>query len=271
MLDSMAGGGAIPLEGLRYGLKVYANELNPVAALVLKATLEYPAHFGRGLLGKLRIYVSQTLKNRIGVFEEVVGPLQPILAEMPRIFRRVARGELELAEARQLLDEIAQENPRVAIASLEAYVGEDSAENTQEISHSSPVTQQQLAAWCLVHPASGMRITVVPELGITTGSQDGTRGCLTITWAYVPDHLGIDSTEEIQATFNGELADRHPPTGPASGDGSGEPEGREGVRLLTWGDPYLTAWLEALRGEPLSDDDYRTAGLQRDTNPFESA
>jgi hypothetical protein len=82
---------------------------------------------------------------------------------------------------------------------------------------------------------------------------------------------GIDSTEEIQATFNGELADRHPPTGPASGDGSGEPEGREGVRLLTWGDPYLTAWLEALRGEPLSDDDYRTAGLQRDTNPFESA
>jgi hypothetical protein len=40
--------------------------------------------------------------------------------------------------------------------------------------------------------------------------------------------------------------------------------------LLTWGDPYLTAWLEALRGEPLFDDDYRTAGLQRNTNPFES-
>ena len=53
--------------------------------------------------------------------------------------------------------------------------------------------------------------------------------------------------------------------------GSGEPEGREGVRLLTWGDLYLTAWLEALRGEPLSNDDYRTAELQRDTNPFESA
>jgi len=212
-----------------------------------------------------------TLKHRIGAFEEVVGPLQPILAEMPRIFRRVARGELELAEARQLLDEIAQEKPRVAIASLETYVGEDGAENTQEISHSSPVTQQQLAAWCLGHPAPGMRITVVPAPGTTTVSQDGTRGCLAITWAYVPGHLGIDSTEEIQATFNGELADRHPPTGPASADGSSEPEGREGLRLLTWGDPYLTAWLEALRGEPLSDDDYRTAGLQRDTNPCESS
>ena len=33
LLDSMAGGGAIPLEGVRYGLKVFANELNPVAAL----------------------------------------------------------------------------------------------------------------------------------------------------------------------------------------------------------------------------------------------
>jgi hypothetical protein len=28
-----------------------------------------------------------TLRNRIRVFEDVVGPLQPILAEMPRILR----------------------------------------------------------------------------------------------------------------------------------------------------------------------------------------
>src|SRR5438045_2520212 len=37
-----------------------------------------------------------TLKDRIGVFEEVVGPLQPILAEMPRIFRKLAQGEIDL-------------------------------------------------------------------------------------------------------------------------------------------------------------------------------
>jgi SNF2 family DNA or RNA helicase len=42
-----------------------------------------------------------TLKRRIGLFEEVVGPLQPILAQMPRIFRRLAWGEIELAEARR--------------------------------------------------------------------------------------------------------------------------------------------------------------------------
>ena len=42
----MSGGGAIPLEGVRYGLRVFANDLNPVAAIVQKATLEYPAKFG---------------------------------------------------------------------------------------------------------------------------------------------------------------------------------------------------------------------------------
>ncbi len=39
-------------------------------------------------------------------------------------------------------------------------------------------------------------------------------GCLGITWPYAPPHLGIAGTEEILATFSGELADRHPPTEP---------------------------------------------------------
>lgn len=44
--DPMAGGGSIPLEALRYGLRVHANELNPVASVILMATLRYPAQFG---------------------------------------------------------------------------------------------------------------------------------------------------------------------------------------------------------------------------------
>jgi putative DNA methylase len=59
MLDFMAGGGAIPLEGVRHGMKVFANDLNPVAAIVLKATLEYPARFGRRLTPTIRHYVAQ--------------------------------------------------------------------------------------------------------------------------------------------------------------------------------------------------------------------
>lgn len=46
MLDPFAGGGSIPFEALRYGFNTYANDLNPVAATILKATLDYPARFG---------------------------------------------------------------------------------------------------------------------------------------------------------------------------------------------------------------------------------
>jgi hypothetical protein len=42
--------------------------------------------------------------------------------------------------------------------------------------------------------------------------------------------------------------------------------GKDGARLLTWGDPYLTAWLKAGRGDPLTKADYRLVGLQADRN-----
>jgi len=47
VLDCFAGGGAIPLEASRLGCETYALEYNPVAVLLLKATLEYPQKFGR--------------------------------------------------------------------------------------------------------------------------------------------------------------------------------------------------------------------------------
>ena len=47
MLDPFAGGGAIPLEALRLGCEVEASDLNPVAALILKCTVEYPQKYGR--------------------------------------------------------------------------------------------------------------------------------------------------------------------------------------------------------------------------------
>jgi len=46
VLDPFAGGGAIPLEALRLGCETYASDLNPVAVLILKATLEYPQKYG---------------------------------------------------------------------------------------------------------------------------------------------------------------------------------------------------------------------------------
>ena len=47
LLDPFAGGGAIPLEGLRLGCDVDASDLNPVAVLILKGTVEYPQRYGQ--------------------------------------------------------------------------------------------------------------------------------------------------------------------------------------------------------------------------------
>ena len=54
VLDCFAGGGSIPLEALRLGCETYALEYNPVAVLILKATLEYPQKFGKRLLEEVR-------------------------------------------------------------------------------------------------------------------------------------------------------------------------------------------------------------------------
>ena len=45
IVDPMAGGGSIPLESLRLGFKTIAMEYNPVAYLILKATIEFPAKY----------------------------------------------------------------------------------------------------------------------------------------------------------------------------------------------------------------------------------
>lgn len=45
LLDHFAGGGAIPLEAQRLGLKAYAQDLNPVAVTINKAMIEIPPLF----------------------------------------------------------------------------------------------------------------------------------------------------------------------------------------------------------------------------------
>lgn len=54
VLDPTAGGGSIPFEALRLGYNVIANELNPVASVILHATLEYPANYGPDLAKEIK-------------------------------------------------------------------------------------------------------------------------------------------------------------------------------------------------------------------------
>ena len=62
--DPMAGGGSIPFESMRYGFWTYANELNPVASVILKATLEYPSRFGPSLADDIKKWATK-LNRRV--------------------------------------------------------------------------------------------------------------------------------------------------------------------------------------------------------------
>ena len=92
VLDPFAGGGSIPLEGMRLGLPVQASDLNPVAVLINKAQLEILPEFanqipinpsikgkeaftewklGKGMAEDLRYYgnwINKEAKQRIGQY-----------------------------------------------------------------------------------------------------------------------------------------------------------------------------------------------------------
>lgn len=54
VLDPTAGGGSVPFESLRLGLATVANDLNPVAAIIEKATCEFPLKYGARLMGEFK-------------------------------------------------------------------------------------------------------------------------------------------------------------------------------------------------------------------------
>ena len=57
VLDPFAGGGAIPLEAGRLGCRPIANDYNPVAYLILRATCEFPQKYGKP--GKRKVVVEE--------------------------------------------------------------------------------------------------------------------------------------------------------------------------------------------------------------------
>jgi putative DNA methylase len=46
VLDPTAGGGSIPFEAMRLGADIFANDINPVASIILTATLDFPMKYG---------------------------------------------------------------------------------------------------------------------------------------------------------------------------------------------------------------------------------
>ena len=76
VLDPTAGGGSIPFEADRIGFSVIANDLNSVAALILKATVEWPGRFGSALLEEFRQLANEFIRRAEPKYERVF-PLEP--------------------------------------------------------------------------------------------------------------------------------------------------------------------------------------------------
>ncbi len=61
VLDPFGGGGSIPLEALRLGCETHSCDLNPVAILIQKCTLEYPQKYGQRLYDDVKHWGYQIL------------------------------------------------------------------------------------------------------------------------------------------------------------------------------------------------------------------
>jgi putative DNA methylase len=76
VLDPTAGGGSIPYQAMRIGLSTFANDLNPVAASILEATLSLPAGCGEDLGDDVRTWGRQ-LVDRMRIRLEPYFPSGP--------------------------------------------------------------------------------------------------------------------------------------------------------------------------------------------------
>ena len=76
VLDPTAGGGSIPFEAQRLGFAPIANDLNPVAALILRATVEWPQQHGSALLEAFAQLAQEFLQRAEPKYDQVF-PLEP--------------------------------------------------------------------------------------------------------------------------------------------------------------------------------------------------
>ena len=77
VVDPTAGGGSVPFEAVRLGLETVANDLNPVAALIERATIEWPTIHGVAVKGVVEElggeFTAKVRKRLAGVFPEEPG------------------------------------------------------------------------------------------------------------------------------------------------------------------------------------------------------
>ncbi len=66
VFDPFAGGGAIPLEAARLGCRTFGNDLNPVAHIIQRGSVEFPQKYGKPIT-----YTRDEFLKQYPVFAEV--------------------------------------------------------------------------------------------------------------------------------------------------------------------------------------------------------
>lgn len=85
VLDPTAGGGSIPFESNRLGFKSYANDLNPVAAIILKATVDLPQRHGMALVAEFEQLAKKFVDRRETAIRDLY-PSEPEAGCIPTNF-----------------------------------------------------------------------------------------------------------------------------------------------------------------------------------------
>ena len=75
VFDPFAGGGAIPLEAARLGCRSYGNDINPVAHIIEKGSVEYPQKYGKPITYSHNQFLSQYGPDGIKLYGEKFGVL----------------------------------------------------------------------------------------------------------------------------------------------------------------------------------------------------
>ena len=70
LFDPFVGGGAIPLEASRLGCRSYGNDINPVAHIIEKCSLEFPQKYGKKIIYSRNAFENLYGKEGLDLLEE---------------------------------------------------------------------------------------------------------------------------------------------------------------------------------------------------------
>lgn len=83
VFDPFAGGGAIPLESARLGCRSFGNDINPVAHIIEKGSVEFPQKYGKPIIYTHEEFMALYGKEGIKLYTENFGGMPTGNVEIP--------------------------------------------------------------------------------------------------------------------------------------------------------------------------------------------